>query len=211
MIQISIAVLPIGAGASGYIGQQKQTSPILISLILLWLGLLTIAISVFINLRVIKSKEPSTSGERKSLDSTLSAGVIAFIVGTLFLVASPAGFAVNQMITPNHFDVSLSSRSIAIQQSKNSPVERNVVLTATNISTRQIENTKVEAITLDKQCVSAVKTNEVKPISDGDAWILEWKVTIEPVCPVGDQIVQFKFLTNNIVSGQSSLVLNIKP
>lgn len=211
MIQISIAVLPIGAGASGYIAQQNNSDPNRISLLLIWLGLFTIAISIFINLRVIKSKEPATPAERKRLDNTLSAGIITFIIGTLFLVASPAGFAINQVRSPNRLDVSISSKNIVIQQVKAAPVERNVVLTVMNINKREITDTKVEVVILNKQCISAIKTNEIKPISDRDTWISEWNITTQPTCPIGDQIIQFKFLKNGLVIGQSGLIINIKP
>ena len=210
LLQICITILPIGAGASSFISSQDRSLPILIALGFVWIALITISYSSFLLLNVLQFErgDPQQTADNKN---RFDKSIRIFILGTIFLVISPGGFAFNQIRPPSHLDINISRENLAVTQTKVYPVERVVVLTISNVKNLNINSIKVDVISSDAQCLSVDKANEILPFSNGNTWITSWKITIFPTCPIGDEIVQFNILKEENIVGQLNLIINILP
>jgi hypothetical protein len=210
LLQVCITILPIGAGASSFISQQEYSLPILTALGFVWLGLIAISYCSFLLLKVLQFERGSPEQNENNKD-TFDNGVRIFVLGTLFLVLSPLGFALDQIAPPDHITMNLSSSTLVVERDETTTLSRDIILTVTNIEERDIAQTYFQVRSLRNGCISTGKISEILPMEKNDAWITSWRVTIQPTCPIGDELLQFKILKRGEMIGQTNLIVSIDP
>jgi len=210
LLQICVTILPIGAGASSFISQQEYSFPILTALGLVWLGLIAISYCSFLLLKVLQFERGSPQ-QIEDNRITFNTGIRIFILGTLLLVLSPAGLALDQIAPPKPLAMDLSSSTLAIQGNTASPLSRDIILRIMNIEEADLSRSYLRVEPLDKGCLWARKVKEALPAPGNDTWITSWRVTIRPTCPFGDELLQFKLWEDGQIVGQANLVVSINP
>ena len=210
LLQICITVLPIGAGASSFISQQEHTPSVFIALGLVWAGLLTISYCSYILIRVLQF-EGGSPGKVDENKARFNNSIRLFILGTLFLVLSPIGFAINQMMPPTHPIIELYRQTLAVNKQEDKSKNQEVVLTISKLDTSEIPKSLIHVVSLNQQCISASKTNEILPWGENGAWITSWQISTQYTCPFGDQLIQFVVLNNGESIAQTNLIVNVTP
>jgi hypothetical protein len=211
LIQVSVAVLPIGAAVSGFIAQQERSISVFYSLGLVWLGLFLIACSVFINLKVVTTKEPSSPAERKRLERNFYLAITPFIIGTLFMVVSPLGYVYNQFLVPPKIALKSTSDIVKLVLTKDNTVETKIVVIANDMPLEDFAHLAVKAIVTDDTCLLVSKIGEQSPIYDNDTWLTEWNVSANISCLPGDYVIIFKVWDGKYMRGHTQVVVKITP
>jgi len=209
LVQVSITVLPIGVAASSYIAQQKNSSAGLVALGAVWIGLMIFAASIFLNLSVIRTMEVKTPIQRRNFETKFQAGVSTFVIATICLVASPAGFATNQLITPKEVDLKLSSESIHFTISK--PSAMNIVVTAHDINLKEYSSLSIDPVVSDPTCLAVSKVSEQPPAFAKGVWLTIWQISSQDTCANGDYSIVFNVETGRELRGQTQLLVKITP
>jgi len=209
--QVAIAALPIGAGVAGFLSQQAYSTAMIATLAMVWLGLLGISVSIFLNLGVISSEEPNTPNERNDFISASRRALALFVAGAALLITSPAGFAINRVNTSKIPDITLSSSVLTVRANDRQATEFSLVMTILKVDHNHFEDIKTTISYSNLQCISAVKENDLPPTPRNHVWIKTWKIRVAPACPIGDEIIEFNLTQDGKQVGSAFLLVKISP
>jgi hypothetical protein len=200
LIQISIAILPLGAGVSGVIFQQDHSLSIWISISLIWIGLIAFAISIYVNLTVLRTS-PENADEILMHEKKLTTAVNIFIAGVAVLLISPLG-----MLFQNTQRVIVaSSNEIILFQSTTSSVKSRIMFTVSPVKDKI-------TITSEAGLPVCIHARELwsRTLQDNTTFVSTWEISSDPGCAFGDYILNFNVEENKIQIKQESIIVKIE-
>lgn len=207
--QVAITLLPLGAGAAGFIGQQSYTFPILTALILIWLGLFVISISIILSLRVI-STEHGNLGNYIVFKNNYQKSILTFILGIFCIVISPAGFAINRYLSSPQIVIKASSEIYRVSYTQKSTLNLTMVISSDGITDQEYQSLRIESVVSDPACISVTKKNELPPVNARDTWLTVWDVSVTPGCTYGDYLILYKLWQGTEMRGQTRIIIKVE-
>lgn len=213
IIGLAIGVLPLGAGVSVYITQQDTSLPTFLLTGVLWSGLLIIVASVIASLRVIRTPEPMTPGDRPILAKKYQLAVTLFTIGVLLIALAIGGFATKKLISPEEISLKLSSESVEFDSKISILTEAQIFLIADNVNVKSYPSLHIETIISDSKCLTVTKIGDQPPVYSNDTWISIWKISKQPACCClnGDYNVTFKIWKWTELVSQVTLTIRFMP
>ena len=210
LTQIALTVLPIGIGASGYLFLQDQSIATTVSLILVWLGLVMLAVVIFINLNTFRTKNPSNIEEKNKLNKRFNCAIIFFVIGTIFLITAPIGFAASALFTKEpqiEFDLS----SDLITSKANNQLVEYIFVSSFRFSDVSFSKAGINHTVTPDNCIEITGGNSNVTPKLNEIGLLDWILRINPECAIGDYVVLFTVTDGDEILAEEQLLVHIIP
>lgn len=210
LVQIALAVLPIAAGASGFLAQDHASFELFIAIGFVWVGMLLMSASIFLNLHVLRLSDPTNQAGWRSLRRKYNSAISVFIIGILFLVAAPIGLMVPSLKPSSpeiliHFE----PKSITVHMVDKTSSSQSIVLVVENRGELSQEF-QVSFSASPVHCLILTPSNLTETLAGRANKLVEVTITVNPGCVNQYYIVLGEASQHGKILNSGLLSINVK-
>lgn len=213
LVQIAVAVLPIGAGVCGIILQTKFTAMLGFTVFIVWVAMVILGVSIFVNLNALRSSE-SASGNLQRIANNLSRGLYLFVIGIILLTVSPLGLIANAMSPSPQLEMVFAQSEImallppvvAGPASNPAEVPFEIFVRYSGPNEQPLD---LVPDTGSADCIRGTLTTPKVQLRDGDTQVVHGSLSVAPACKEGYYWFSVKALYAAHVAGAGKMNVRI--